>query len=374
MKIGFVTYNLAFIPMWIEKLQPYMNDYDIVVFHIAKLQKSKPKIIEGVTYVDFTDYSGKRIESEIRKSEIEKCIILNFRSLYEQVLLRICHKLHIETIYLEHGLVSMNTASFKTERIKASVGDACKRQLNFLLKYFSFIFHSNSIAEETKILFRTYIKSDFKVSPFDKYFVFSKRSVDKLKDVFDFSDNRNIYIVGYPIFKNNDQKNQSELGVKSGGGVLYVHQPFIQDKYTSITYEEEKEYLIKLNNYLKAQYGNLIVLLHPRELLSNYQKRFEGTDISFIQSPNNYLSFADKDLIIGHYSTALLYALYFNKKTVIINYPFAKNDDIFMECFDYLSDLESLTHYQFKTANTTKEYFVGPNNTYEDIARKIVEC
>ena len=108
------------------------------------------------------------------------------------------------------------------------------------------------------------------------------------------------------------------------GEVLYVHQPFILDGYATISYEEEKKIFLDLEKQLLKKYKRLIVLLHPRENLSTYIKRFADTQIDIIQLPNNYSCFTDKSLIIGHYSTALLYALYFEKPTIILNYPSVK--------------------------------------------------
>lgn len=98
----------------------------------------------------------------------------------------------------------------------------------------------------------------------------------------------------------------------------------------------KKKIFLDLEKQLLKKYKRLIVLLHPRENLSTYIKRFADTQIDIIQLPNNYSCFTDKSLIIGHYSTALLYALYFEKPTIILNYPSVKMIQSFRNVFQLL--------------------------------------
>lgn len=370
-RIVFVVYNLAFISNWIEKLLPYISHGEFYIFHIGKLQKMSPKTLPDVNYLDCSNLSGPAIRKAVVAIKPNVCVVFNFRSLYEQLLMRICKNVGVRTVYLEHGLVSMNTTKFKKNKIKEAFRNTAYRQLNFLYKYAGYLLSCKAIMREFGIFINVYFRGCFRMSPFDHYYLYSQRSVEKFSSIFDLKDGKCYTLVGYPIFNNQQQKEESSLFIGSGRGALYVHQPFISDKFTSISYEEEKDYLLKLANILKPRYGSFIVLLHPRENLSVYRKRFEGTGIDIIQSPNNYKSFADKDLIIGHYSTALLYALYFNKPTVIIDYPHARLDSIFSGYFDYIDDITKLATYDFGISKHPRTYLVGSQNTYENIAKKM---
>lgn len=370
-RIVFVVYNLAFISNWIEKLIPYIELGEYYILHIGRLQKMTPKILPGVKYIDCSDISGQTIQQILIAINPDVCVVFNFRSLYEQLLMRICKGIGVRTVYLEHGLISMNTTKFKKDKIKDAFRDTAYRQLKFLHKYVGYLLSCKAIIREFVIFFNVYFRGCFRMSPFDHYYLYSQRSVDKFSPIFDLKDGKCYTLVGYPIFNNQQQKEESSLSVRSGKGVLYVHQPFISDKFTSISYEEEKDYLLNLANILKPRYSSFTVLLHPRENLSAYRKRFEETGIDIIQSPNNYKSFADKDLIIGHYSTALLYALYFNKPTVIIDYPHTRLDSIFSDYFDYIDDVTKLAVCDFCISKCSRTYLVGPNNTYESIAKEM---
>lgn len=41
MKIAFTVYNLAFVSNWIERLMPYWENCEIVIFHIANFARAK---------------------------------------------------------------------------------------------------------------------------------------------------------------------------------------------------------------------------------------------------------------------------------------------------------------------------------------------
>lgn len=209
------------------------------------------------------------------------------------------------------------------------------------------------------------------MSQHDYFFLFSERSYDLLKKVYNLDKNKNVKLVGYPIFTEETQKVKVNK-CKNIEGVLYVHQPLISDGIAHISYQEEKEYLLKLADILKDKYGGLTILLHPRADLEIYKRMYDNTDIEVILSPNNFKLFIDKSLIVGHYSTALLYGLYFERPTVVIDYPTVKTDTAFSDFFIYCKDLADIKHLDFSNKPNRKTYLVGENNTYEYIAKTLI--
>lgn len=370
MRILFVTYNLALISNWIERLQPYMAECKFYCIHIGRLQNVKPKIVDGIEYYDISYCSYKNISHLLDEINPDKAIIFSFRSLYELFFQRLCVNKKIKQVYLEHGMFSQNTTHFKTSKLLQNFELTIKRQCYFLLICLELICNNENKIHELKILWNVYIRGKFNNSPFDHYYIYSKRSYYHFSKIY-FLDKENVTYVGYPIFSDKTQKELSEKSICLNGDVLLVHQPFIADGFTTISYEEEKDYFIKIARLIEKKYNKLIVLLHPRENLNMYKKRYENTGIEVIQSPNNFLCFANKSLIIGHYSTALLYALYFNKPTAIIDYPKTKMDYLFKECFVHAVNMEELIYKKFDVDVKTKEYFVGKVNTYEHIAEII---
>lgn len=372
MKIAFTVYNLAFISNWIEKLMPYWEDCEIVIFHIASLQKQKQPTVERIKSYDVSFCSYSEIIDIIKGERIDLWVSLNFRSLFELLFQRTCALQGIKSVYLEHGFFSQNTLHFKTQKAQRYILETINRQLNFWWKYIGLLYSTSKKSQEWRVLRLVYFKNDFNLSPFDHYFIYSQREYNLLSKIFSL-DESNTSLVGYPIFSSKKDKEAASAELTMNGEALYVHQPFILDGYATISYEQEKEYLLDLEKQLSKKYKRLIILLHPRENLSTYKKRFADTQIIIIQSPNNYSCFTDKSLIIGHYSTALLYALYFEKPTVILNYPTVKNDPVFQECFPTVESIEDICTIDFHIDVNKKIPFAGKENTYEHIAHEILK-
>lgn len=372
-KIVFVTYHPSMLTNWIMKLKPYMNGCEIYVIHISKLHGFTQKEIPGISLYDVSYNSFKQNLLLLSSLQPDIVVFLSFRSLWEYTLKRICRLSNTRQVYLEHGLFSQDTLHFRTKKLKYEFVQMLKRQIYFWRNEIGCIIRADNICQEWIAFVDFYLKGIFRTTPFEHYFIYSQRSFDKYSSIFDLKKEDNTTFIGYPIFNDENQKRLSQVNdSETTREVLYVHQPLISDGYASITYEEEKEWLLRIKDVLKDKYDNLTILLHPRSNLNEYKARFEGTGIVVIQSPNNYQVFAQSALVIGHYSTALLYALYFEKPTAILNYPTVQMDDTFLECFDYYSKVEELADTDFKVRAGTRTYFLGEINTYENIAKKII--
>lgn len=347
-----------------------MRNCNISVLHIGHLHQLEVAPIENVDLYDISSMSYTEILGLVEKLQMNMMVFFSFRSLMELVLQRICTSHGIRQVYLEHGLFSNDTLKFRKDKLKKEKGVVLKRQLHFLWMSYGRIFHSENIRKELVLFYKVYIKGCFNLSPHDSYFLFSERSYDLLKKVYNLDKKRNVEYVGYPIFTEEAQK--TKVGrFMNNDGVLYVHQPLISDGIAHVSYQEEKEYLLKLANVVKDKYGRLTILLHPRADLKMYKKMYDNTGIEVIMSPNNFELFVDKALIVGHYSTALLYGLYFEKPTVVIDYPTVKNDTSFSDFFIYCKDIDDIGNLDFSNNENRKTYLVGEYNTYEHIAKTL---
>ena len=301
------------------------------------------------------------------------CVILSFRSIFEFTIQKICRELNVKQVYLEHGLFTKDSTAFNTKKGKSNIIKTIKRQLVFIYQYLTFIFFKNKILNNVTNLYRFIVKGNFSCSPFDKYLLYSKRSFDLLSPIFPL-DKGNTILVGYPFFSNEKSISQLNSIKTEEGGVLYVHQPFILDKATNINYDDEKKYINNIASYLSKSYSSFTILLHPRENIKKYLELYSNTSIRVIQSPNNFRCFTDKSLILGHYSTALLYALYFSKPTFIIDYPNINIDKTFCECFTYIKNISEIDENKISSIQkeANREYFIGNYFTYEHIASILV--
>lgn len=372
MNVIFVLYHPSELTNWVVKLLPYLDECHVSVFHIAGLHGVEAKKIDGVDLYDISKFSYKELVTLIDVINPERMVFLSFRSLMELVLQRICVGSGIRTLYLEHGLFSNDTLHFRANKLRKEWRRVFKRQWHFWLLSIECILQSPSKVKEVSLFYQVYKQGCFYLSPFDFYYLFSMRSCEMMSKVYRIQLGVNVELVGYPIFTDDKQKALSGKTFSTNGGVLYVHQPLISDGLASISYEEEKAYLVKIAKKVCAHYGPFTILLHPRSDLDEYRKRFRDTGINIVQSPNNFLLFVDKALIIGHYSTALLYGLYFEKPTLVLDYPTTLNDSTFNQFFTYVKSIDELDKINIKCNRDSKEYLLGNVNTFEYIAKRLV--
>lgn len=372
MNIIFVIYHPSYLSNWVEKLLPYLNNSKVYVFHPGRLHKVIPKKSEGITLYDVSGYSYNESKKLINEIRPDVMAFHSFRSPYLLTYQRICRKLNIPQIYFEDGLFTQDVLKFKSNKIKNDFVLTVKRQISFLSSYFSYLCHADNKVSEVKLFYKVYFKGQFRLNPFDHYFLYGDRSIENLGKVFNLTKGDNVTLVGYPIFKEESQKIEAESRIANGKDILYVHQPLIQDGLTDISYEQERDYLLSIYESLKLKYGDFYLLLHPRSDVNHYKKIYENTPIKVVQAPNNYLLFADKGLVIGHYSTALLYGLYFGKKTIVMAYPGCEFENVFANIFDYIAEAKMLCSMKPESSAIQKEYYVGTGNTYEGIAHAIV--
>lgn len=371
MNIVLLLYHPSELTNWVAKLAPYLNDHRVSALHIAKLHKVVPADVKGVNLYDVSDYSYQKAEKLTKSLSPDVFVFLSFRSILELTYHRICTNLGIKKIYVEHGMFSGDTLKFRTNKLKQEFFTMFRRQTSFLFTHAGWLLRCGNIIPEIKLFYNVYRKGRFDLVPYDHYYIFSRRSYDNYSKLFPMDENKNVTYVGYPIFNDESQKNMAD--VKQGGGILYVHQPLISDGLAHISFEEEKQWLVKLAERLNPKYGTFTILLHPRGDLDAYKERFKDTLIDVVKSPNNFRLFADKDLIVGHYSTALLYGLYFGKPTLVLDYPTMHNDPLFAELFTYVDNVDQIGTVAITSNESKKLYMVGEHNTFEYIANTLVK-
>ncbi len=371
MNIVLLLYHPSELTNWVVKLAPYLTDHKVSVLHVAKLHRVIPTEVKGVNLYDVSDYSYQNAENLVNSLSPDVFVFLSFRSILELTYHRICTKLGIKKIYVEHGLFSGDTLKFRKKKLKKEFFIMFRRQTSFLFTHLGWLLHCGNIIPEIMLFYNVYYKGRFDLVPYDHYYIFSKRSYDSYSKLFPMDENKNVTYVGYPIFNDESQKNMAD--VKQGGGVLYVHQPLIFDGLAHISFEEEKQWLLNLADRLEPKYGKFTILLHPRSDLDAYKERFRDTTINVVKAPNNFRVFADKDIIVGHYSTALLYGLYFGKPTLVLDYPTMHNDSLFAELFTYVDDIDQIGTATITPEESKKLYMVGEHNTFEFIANTLVK-
>lgn len=359
----------SWVSNWIDKLHPYLRNVNLHIIHISKLQKEYCEGLKKYNQYDVSYLSYSELRKLFQTLSPSKCVFFTFRSVLDLTIYKLCIDLKIRKLYLEHGLITNDTLHFRSNAIKTSPIDSIKRQLMHIYKYMGYALKSPSFLKEMSELFQVYIKGKFDLLQFDHYFLLSQRSFVVFKRIF-INVEENFTIVGYPIFTDDIQKNNIPIP-NNKEGIIYVHQPLIADGVASISYEDEKNFILELSNVLSPKYGKFTLLLHPRSNLDEYKSRFKDSDIKIIQSPGNYKIFIDKKLVIGHYSTALLYGLYFNIPTILIDYPTMKANDLFKSVFQSFESAQDALKAEIHVNKEAKLYVLGKHNTYQYIANYI---
>ena len=112
----------------------------------------------------------------------------------------------------------------------------------------------------------------------------------------------------------------------------------------------------------------LVVALHPRESLQRYAQLYSDTDIA-VKYITNKEEYAYCDLAIGHYSTALMFPLFFEKPIWIIDYNAIKST----QESPYIP-VNSYPNLQTHNNNAFKNEIIGNETlSFENIAQHIAQ-
>ncbi len=356
------------------KLSPYLYNCEILVLHNSRMQPGKKQTEINIDNIDISCFSYYEIKQILQEWSPDICVLYNFRGIIDQFFIRICRTCNIKTYFLAHGILSDDILTVK--KISSQGLWLRVKRLSWQIRqYFSLICHSDSPMTELKIFYNVLFKNKFDSNPFDKYFVYGDRCLNFLSKIYKLKKGENAFTVGYPLFESEEQKKQSADSIENvtPKGVLYVHQPFILDNYVQISYEEEKNFLLSLANKLFPIYCDFTMMLHPREDIKHYKSLYKGTPIKVIQSPNDYRLFVGAELVLGHYSTALLFALYFNKPTLIIDYPTLNTPNLFKGVFPFSDCKEFSNPIVTNCLLKNKSFLLGDGNSFEHISNMILK-
>ena len=371
--IAFYVHETGLLKYFIEPICSFLfYNYKIIVFHLGKRDSKTPLRSAYYELIDVGDISVKEIGALIEKHNPKAVVFLGFVSIFELLMLRIVKKNNHKAIYLQHGIFSKNTISFPFQRIINSFSEVLRRNLYFLGCYFSFILYSNQIKKECVIFYNCLRRKKYNDTRFDKAIFFSKHGYSNINPSFGYNE-EDVFLSGYPLaFSNDEFETYTNVALKKcthSKKAIYIHQPFIADGLVKWSYEDEKVFILSIANDLELSGLKLEVLLHPRESFKNYENKYKGTSIRIIQNiqKENYASYA---LAIGHYSSALLYPLFFHIPIRIMNYDTidCHNDNIFENSIDeknfdkYIFEYLGSGKYSFENvADTVRKVLMSLN-------------
>ena len=311
------------------------NDITFYIFHTNKYYKyNTPQFeIVNVTVIDLV--KTRNIVKLIKEFELDYMIIFNPGQIFDVFITAICKESNTKTIYFQHGL-SLPFGSFNIKSI--GQGKTMKDKLLSLRRY-SYFYRSIVanlflLAEKRRflkiILKRTYQvfflhgrfnypKYGLKEFHCDLGLVFGKKDKEYLVEKNGFRA-EDVLIGGYPMLKAVDNKNGSGLPENY---VLYISSGLLKSKVIPITTEDERLFYMGLAKNAKNTGKNIVLKLHPTEDLSLFQEYMRDFNNAFVYKDFNLSNLvANAEIVIGDYSTALFYAIWYRKPLILLRSEF----------------------------------------------------
>ena len=368
--IYFYIHKTGIIDYFIYPICKFLlKEYNITILHLNKKNGFANKEYAHIHQIDISDYNTRQILDLFHKDKPIAFVLPGFISIYELYMLRLAKMSNTPTLFLEHGIYSRDTAHIAYKKAFTSkVLNILSRNIYFLYRYIEMAVKSKRLKEELSILYKAIRKKDYSGTQFTHAFFFAPYGYKHIDQYFHHSPH-SVEFIGYPLVENNTEYNNIKqlIGNDTRNGVaIYIHQPFILDTITDWNYDQEKEMLIKLNNDIKQHNLSLVVALHPRESLQRYSQLYSDTDIA-VKYITNKEEYAYCDLAIGHYSTALMFPLFFEKPIWIIDYNAIKST----QESPYIP-VNSYPNLQTHNNNAFKNEIIGNETlSFENIAQHI---
>ncbi|MBN2669258.1 MAG: hypothetical protein JXR60_08510 [Bacteroidales bacterium] len=382
MSIAFFIRNTSFYQNYIKPYSDLFLDkgYKIIILHTNSYTpdlNKKAEILELIQTFDISKNSIKSAKHFLTQNHTTAIISINFHSPMDIMINRLAINLGIQSIYMEHGLLSESPGKYIKSQNKIQ---SFRRLSQYLIKYASFAINSNNFFSELSLFVQLFLKKNYSQSPYNAFLLYSERSYKILSNKFNLASAKVEYS-GYPInltakkisFYENDRI------------AVYIHQPFIYHQLGNCSYQDEFEFFKTLASTLRSNGYRLVIKIHPLESKDKYTEGINSELLTIVGNEYDLNSLIKtSSIVFGIYSTALFTALKFEKPIVQIMpkcYPKNNNIDIFNEVVTHCKDFNELeiflkTNFEKHKSinyNNFLEEVVGLNNTLEDRVSKLIK-
>lgn len=363
-------------------LKKKYSGYEIIFLHSSSINSDKDTITKkplDIESIDISYYSTKKILKLFNNYKPSLFINFVFRSLFDVMLFFISSKAGVKSLIIQHGIFDPDSTMRFSFHNKI---ESIKRYNNYLLKLLHLVLLSKSFVQMKEIVkaaVSSMIFNDYEAIPIDYAIYYSEESSIHIQNILKIKK-ENVYYSGYPLFTSNAEIQEANKQLRSSEYILFLHQPFVKMKTTSLKLIDEINLFKEWANIVAKKGYKLIIKLHPRASVADYHQYLQN---------HNSLEIADEDMltltrnakyIIGMFSTALFYATYFNKQIFIYKYSTKKRmiKNIFEEVgikFSNSIELEKLldkNNYLPDYSEFNKKY-LGKNNSFENQLDTIIE-
>jgi CDP-Glycerol:Poly(glycerophosphate) glycerophosphotransferase len=369
--------SIRTIDNFIVRLNPYML-HDGYKFVLLTNSDIWGKVETHDDIIDIAGYNLIQILNKIKNIAPRILVISNYKSLMNYIIIKIARILKIKIIYIQHGI-------FDTEVNKlhsTNKYETIKKYLKFIKLFYQFN-NIEKISNINKSLFDIIIKRKLKkYYELDYAIVYTEYSAEFLKKHLSIS-RKNIYLSGYPIYDSikdeeihNELKTQFEARINGSKIITLLHQP-IGTVSKDFNVEDDIKYIRELKSIIEQSGYRFVVKLHPKTNVEEYLKLDPDLKRTLVRRCDLKKLISISDIILGFFSTALFYAVMFNKPIIQVFYP---SYDYPYYIFDKISikaknkdDLKNilLDHLQNDKQKNQKyiEKYIGYNNSFESIAQ-----
>lgn len=331
--IVFYVHRTGLLSYFVNPICEFLKDkYKITILHIDKKNHYSyaPSCSPLYSTIDLSDKSLTEIQQLLTALRPKAFVSLGFISIYELLMLRVCKGLGIKTIYLEHGIYSKETSSLPLGKLLHKFRTTVSKNLFFLRLYYQFVRNSKDAKNERFVFWHCFRKKEYFYSKFDKALFFAEYGSHQISNLFHY-EKQDIDYICYPLAKTTaeylEYKKIAGLPLCKDKKATLIHQPFILDGLAQWSYEEERDYFEKLAKKLRNEGYSFSIQLHPRSDAQMYRNLYAKTGIEILSGMQR-MDFKKYSLVLGYYSTALLYPLFFHIPIQIIDYPnVAKAED-----------------------------------------------
>jgi len=340
-----VGIKLHYLPIY-KYLQSLHINITIKALHRESLYargESIPKIdcIDGLECYDISYFPWRRnLERIIRQFNPRIVMLLTHSFLFDRAIIRLCRRMGIRTIFLQHGAVrfSPHKPKQKPYLLPAIYLDKARRYLSYYLPvYFRVTAPEDPLCmlrpDFLRFLFGSLILNYTLVPPkptsevrADQALVYGEFYAEKFKRLHGYQDNQ-VHIVGNLTFdsmvdiaKKAIVERESWLRARrldpTRRMITYLPQPFVEEGYVGKS--EFQRYLGVLGNQVKEKELNLIIKLHPRNDIALFRSLMDKEFIA-IEEKDLVESVYFSDAVVGHFSTALGLAIVAYKPLIIVD-------------------------------------------------------
>jgi len=296
-----------------EVLEAYRNKCECLIFHNDSLTSGKSSEPED-GYYDVGRMSAKALMKLSREKHVGCVLVTNFRSLVDVYMFKVCNEMNIPIVYMEHGLLMSKIGGFKAVNMQG----AMRRYATYLMKIawavITGLFGVKVVLECWRALFR----DDYSAFRIGGALLYADHSYETLGRYLDLGG-VSVRYSGYPVYKNDEEKREY-LSMVPKKQVLFVHQPLIQDGYSSLSLDDEIRLIEKIGEIARGKGYMLVLKLHPRDDYSDYRSLEDRGIVVASKDTNVHQLIAESESVLGHFSTALFAAVLLDREIYIIDY------------------------------------------------------